>query len=118
MHNCDDTDTAFSTRAELQATLENENITVSGEELKVGVEPDRERKALLTAFFNTLRSIETAVPDHKHQFKIELASFTVYYTKTDTPIFRLDRGKLAPVFDNDTIAAMATTVAAIQEQAS
>ena len=111
MHSCDDTDTAFSIRAELQATLENENITVRGEELKVGVEPAKERKALLTAFFNTLRSIETAM--HKHQFKIELASFTVYYTKTDTQIFRFDRGKLTPVFDNDTIAAMGTTVAAI-----
>ena len=43
LHNCDDTDTAFSIRAELQATLENENITVRGKELKVGVEPDRNK---------------------------------------------------------------------------
>ena len=98
--------------------LEQENITVRGAGLKVGVEPDRERKALLTAFFNTLRMAESAIPDHRHELAIELASFTTYYMKTNTPIFKLDRGNLAPIFDKNTVEAMGATVAMILEQTS
>ncbi len=104
---CDDTDTAFSIQAD-------ENIMVRGLVLKVGVEPDKVRKALLTAYFNALRSIENALPDHSSHFKAELATFTVYYMRTDTPIFKLDRATLIPVFDNDTLWAMGTTAAEIQ----
>ena len=46
LHNCDDIDTAFSIRAELQAVIDQENIRARGAELKVGVEPDKEESLI------------------------------------------------------------------------
>ena len=62
--------------------------------------------------------VESAIPDCKQDLKIELASFTTYYTKTNTPIFKLDKGNLAPIFNESTVAAMGSTVARILEQTS
>ena len=48
--NCDSAATAFSIRAELREALDSVDITARGVELKVGVEPAREREAMPTVF--------------------------------------------------------------------
>ncbi len=60
MPGCDSADTAFSITAELQDISDNFDITVRGVEVKVGLEPDKERKAVLTTHFNTARASEAA----------------------------------------------------------
>ena len=63
----------------------------------MGLEPDRERKALLTACFNGVRAMEQAIPSDVAHLKIELATFTLYHSKLQLLIFRLDRNDLTPI---------------------
>ena len=89
--------------ADLQELLDSSSISARGEILKVGLEPDRERTALLTAYFNGVRAMEQAATNDVTHFKIELATFTLYHSKLQLPIFKFDRNNHTPIFHEATL---------------
>jgi hypothetical protein len=65
MPGCDCADTAFAIKAELQQILDDAGISARGKVCKAGLEPDKERRAILTAYLNTVRAVEKRIPDKK-----------------------------------------------------
>ena len=86
----------FNAKSEMQAILDNKQLTVKGYKLETRVEQTQERKKLLTNFFNNVRAIEkatgtSAVKDGK-TWHLEIRTLSIYHLEfPDEPFGKLNK---------------------------